>query len=190
MKTQETTDLKNAKDNFKDFFKGDKKIKIIVIIGIIGILLLMLSELVPDTKKKTVQADSKNTGSYETTLEEKLTNIIGNISGAGKCKVMVTLENGIESVYASEEKISDDSDTGSNSNTEKKYSSEKKYIVIKASSGSEEALVVKEIQPKIRGVIVVCQGGEDPVVQQKIVEAVTSALDVSSSNVSIAKMAS
>lgn len=46
----------------------------------------------------------------------------------------------------------------------------------------------KEIQPVIRGVLVVCQGGDDPVVTQRITEAVTRALDISAAKVCITKL--
>ena len=46
----------------------------------------------------------------------------------------------------------------------------------------------KEIQPVIRGVLVVCQGGDDPVVAQRITDAVTKALDISAAKVCITKL--
>lgn len=46
----------------------------------------------------------------------------------------------------------------------------------------------KEIEPIIRGVVVVCQGGDDPVVVEKVLNAVTKALNVSSAKVCITKL--
>ncbi|MCQ2513556.1 MAG: hypothetical protein MJ089_00495 [Ruminococcus sp.] len=46
----------------------------------------------------------------------------------------------------------------------------------------------KEIQPHIRGVLVVCEGGDDPVVIERITEAVTKSLGISTANVCITKL--
>lgn len=46
----------------------------------------------------------------------------------------------------------------------------------------------KEIQPVIRGVLVVCEGGDDPVVTQTVTQAVTRALDISSAKVCVTKL--
>ncbi len=46
----------------------------------------------------------------------------------------------------------------------------------------------KEIEPLIRGVLVVCEGGDDPIVVERITEAVTKALDISTAKVCITKL--
>ena len=43
----------------------------------------------------------------------------------------------------------------------------------------------KEIEPLIRGVLVVCEGGDDPVVVERVTDAVTKALDISTAKVCI-----
>ena len=44
--------------------------------------------------------------------------------------------------------------------------SEVSYITVRDANGSERALAVTEVQPTVKGVVVVCPGGEEPVVQQ------------------------
>ena len=46
----------------------------------------------------------------------------------------------------------------------------------------------KEIQPLIRGVLVVCEGGDSPVVVERITQAVTKALDISTAKVCVTKL--
>lgn len=46
----------------------------------------------------------------------------------------------------------------------------------------------KSIEPTVRGVAVVCDGGENPVTKEKIIDVVTKALNISSSRVSVAKL--
>ncbi len=46
----------------------------------------------------------------------------------------------------------------------------------------------KEIAPRIRGVLVLCEGGNDPVTIGRVTEAVTKALDISTAKVCIEKL--
>lgn len=46
----------------------------------------------------------------------------------------------------------------------------------------------KEIEPVIRGVVIACQGGDEPVVVERVMNAVTKALNVSSAKVCVTKL--
>lgn len=46
----------------------------------------------------------------------------------------------------------------------------------------------KEIQPVIRGVVVACDGGDDPIVVNRVFNAVTKALNISGAKVCITKL--
>ena len=115
------------------------------------------------------------------------------MEGAGKSKVLITFENSAETVYATEEKknkeaCEDKSECGI---TRKKECDdcEKKYITIKDNQGTEHALAVTEIEPKVKGVIVICSGAENPIVERRIVDAVTTALNIPSKKVCVTKSA-
>ena len=45
----------------------------------------------------------------------------------------------------------------------------------------------KSIEPKVRGVVVVCDGGDDPLVVARVLDAVTKSLNISSDKVCITK---
>ena len=57
------------------------------------------------------------------------------------------------------------------------------YVYLKDSTTK-----TKEVQPHIRGVLVVCEGGDDPVAVERITTAVTKALDISTAKVCITKL--
>ena len=46
----------------------------------------------------------------------------------------------------------------------------------------------KSIQPTVRGVVIVCDGGDDPIVVNRVMSAVTRSLDISSDRVCITKL--
>ena len=165
----------SAAEKIKERLKGDKRLAVIVCAGIAGILLLMLSELAPRTEEKKAEEPAKtNLAEYEQSIEERLSNLISSIDGAGRARVMITLDSGDENVYATKDKSS-----------EKSY--EKEYVVIK-SDGDEDGMLLKVIEPEIRGVAVVCEGADSASVKQEIINTVTAVLGIGTSRVNIAKM--
>lgn len=99
---------------------------------------------------------------------------------------MVTLESGAEQVYARNEKIKSDT-SGGTALEKENFSDEKEYVLIET-DGNEGGMIIKLIQPKIRGVAVVCEGGGSDAVRQEITQAITAVLDISASRVYITKM--
>lgn len=176
--------------------KADKKLTIIVLIGLAGIVLLLASELIKlPPKQQDAQAPPETTQTeynYAEDIEKRLTELVASISGAGKAKVMVTLENGVESVYAADEKQSNERSSEEKTGgmeVNEKNSRESEYIILQSNGSRDEGLVIKVIQPKIRGVAIVCEGGDSAYVQQRITQMVTAVLDIGASRISIARMA-
>lgn len=175
-----------------DFTKSPKFVKIIVIIGLAGIGLILLSGLFPHKNEaKDNQTNSQvayiSLTQYENNLEQSLADIISSIDGAGKTRVMLTMDSTVEQVYATDKTMSqkDTVNSGEDTETNKDTSANSTYITVELSDGTQQTVLLKEIQPKVRGVLVVCSGGDNSVVKEKIVDAVTKALDISSSRVSV-----
>lgn len=165
----------------------NKRLLLIVLMLVSGIILLLASEL--SDNGKTASADITEPTSaygmqeYSEALEQRLTSIISSVEGAGATRVMITFESGGEDIYLH------DSDYGENAVSGEKNSFERKdeYVIIDGSSG-EQGIVVRRAEPKVRGVVVVCEGGGSETVRAQITEAVTALLDISSARVSVAKM--
>lgn len=159
--------------------------RILIVCGIAGIALILLSEWLPKrtTKQATASTDAR---AYALETEQRLTALVSNIEGAGACRVMVTLENGVEYVYATEQRINSDRQQDDTRLTQRD-DSETSAIVIDTGNG-REGLLVTEIQPAVRGVVVVCEGGDDETVCKRVSEAVTVALNISSKRVCVTKL--
>ena len=173
---------------------NDKYKKVIIIAGIIGIALIFFSGFIKSEKKDqevNQKAESTSIDDYVKQLEANLTNMVSCIKGAGDCKVMVTIENGAQTIYATEGKKNtedtEDSSNGELKRRQKSDDSETKYITVKGPHGEEEALAITEVQPTVKGVVVVCSGGDDPEVQQRIINAVTTALNITTKRVCVTK---
>jgi len=113
--------------------------------------------------------------------EERLKKILETIKGAGQVEVMITFEigseiipalNTVESVETTEEK---DSNGGTRVvNTQNKNNS----TVITNDSSGNKPVVIKEIKPQVKGVIVVAEGAENIEVKAKLYEAVKTVLQI------------
>ena len=171
------------------FLKGEKGTKIIVAVGLVGMGLILASNFWTPKSDKQVAAAKASAEEFVAKTEAKLAALVGSIEGAGACQVMVTLENGVEYVYATQDKINTNrvEDTNGDSNkVSQKDDSEKSIIVVDTDQG-RQGLLVTEIQPTVKGVVVVCQGGDNAAVSQRIVDAITTALNISSKRVCVTK---
>lgn len=142
-----------ATDKLKQMISNDKFRRMIIIAGIVGIALIFLSTYVDFDVGSASPEEEFSVTTYSTKIESDLQSVISQIKGAGKTKVLLTMENSVEYVYL-------------NDSTTK----------------------TKEIEPHIRGVLVVCEGGDDPIVVERISEAVTKSLGVSTAKVCITKL--
>lgn len=171
--------------------KEGKAVKIVYIVGIVGIALIFISTLFKDkpntTNKKTQTEDS--TLEYCNMLEDKIKKLVSSITSSNKVEVLITLDSGVEYVYANE--INKDTDKledvngNDNRKVQEKDKEEKKYIIVKTEDGGEVALLVTELAPKIRGVAIVCEGGDRKDIAEKIKHAVSTVLDITTRRVSI-----
>ena len=133
-----------------------------------------------DTRTKTEPIQPVQTTAYAKQLETRLAELIRSIDGAGKTQVLVTLRTGEETVWARNDSMDSEADTS-------RVQSEQTYVLVR--SGSDETgLQLKTITPTVQGVAVVCEGADDPQVQQRITRTVTAALGIGAGHVSVVKM--
>jgi stage III sporulation protein AG len=134
-------------------FKNEKTLKIVVLVGVGLILIIFLGDLFfsGNNTKPAVQPAVSDMESYRIQLEQQLIGILTDIEGAGYVKVMLTMENTEENIYADSKNLE------------------------------------TVITPKVRGVVVVCDGGDSVLVKEKLVEAVTKVLGISSARVCVTR---
>ncbi|MBE6574556.1 MAG: hypothetical protein E7652_09240 [Ruminococcaceae bacterium] len=137
-----------------------KKHKTYILAGIgvlSAIILLMISGCEGESKK----TESVSVESYEIYIEKELTGIISEIEGVSGVKVMVNMNNGTEYVYASDREVGESSE-------------KKKYFT----DADKEPILLTKIEPKVRGVAVVCKGGDNINIQNKVISLVSSVLNL------------
>ncbi len=173
-------------NRIKETFSGKNKTKILFVIGIAGMLLILLSELIPDkgavaelNESQSVTTQDDETELYKQQIQNELTELLSKIQGVGDCKVMITVEGTTEYVYA--ENVSRYNDTDSERISDKYENN----IVFTEKDGEKQALVRKIIKPQINGVVVVCEGGGNVQVNERVIKAVSTALNLSSSKICV-----
>lgn len=169
------TELKNIWEKLRK----DKKSLATVAIGFLGIALILLSEIPAFSAEKST-AEITQGEYYRADLEKQTEKLISQVKGAGKVSVMLTYESNEEQVFAK--------DKEENTSSEKDKKIAEKHIVVD-SGGDEKGLTVKVIYPKIRGVAVVCSGGDDPEVKRQISALLSALFDIGANRISIARRA-
>ena len=172
----------------KDIIEKIKQPKTLIIIGISGIVLIFASSFFSGNKKTQTNSSPSPTitaQEYKENLERSVKDTVITITGSENVSVMITLESGIKYSYADVNEDSTDQKT-ENERESKSRDTKQSYITVKSADGGEEALIVAEYMPQIKGVAIICEGGDNEIIKEKIESAVMAALDITSKRVYIA----
>lgn len=162
----------------------------IAVLALIGIALLVLPGFFLDGNKQEpfqvrgeerpqALSSSHTLSQLENSLAKQVGDILCQVQGAGDVVVSVTLEAGYEKEFA--RNVNSDSSTvqeydnagGSRTTT---TSNDKSEVVF--AQNQSQALVAREIGPKIRGVLIVAEGAGDSEVKRQLGQAVQAILNV------------
>lgn len=168
----------------KGRLKAEKKMWIPVCIGILAVLLLVLSELLPASTQDENEAGVQqgDLTAYCESLEERLSATIASVQNVGRVRVMLTLSSGGTTEYATDGRSQINRQAESYSENR-----ETEYVLLDR-GGQDAGMVLRTTQPSVQGVIVVCDGADDPQVASGVTEAVCASLGVGADRVSILKM--
>jgi len=123
--------------------------------------------------------------------EIKLEKALSAIKGAGKVEVMITYKSGKEIVpaFSNVEStiVTQEEDTNGGTRSINQVDTNIQPVTISNSEGTEP-LVLKEVEPEIKGVIVIAEGAEDIRVKLELLRAVQVALGVKSNQVEVFAM--
>lgn len=160
--------------------KTVKHIEIIILIIFAAVLLLVIFGF--SGKKSDAPTGGTSLEEYQKRLERQLANTLSKIEGAGAIDVMITFETGSEQVIAySTDKTTNSSTEGGRTTSS---TTERSQIVLIGG----KPVVLYEVQPKIKGVIIVAEGAEIIKVKVEITKAVSTILDVDTMYIEIFAM--
>lgn len=142
-----------------------------VLLGTAAMLLILCSELWPAAPRQASSqqdAATPDAEAYQARLETRLAELIGQMEGAGRTTVMITLESGEERIYAL------DTQTGSGQ-------SQQTHVLLEDGSALEETTYL----PTVCGVAVLCEGGGNVGVEARITALVSALLDVPANRICV-----
>lgn len=177
----------------------------LLILLLAGVLLLVITLPVSD---KSGEEDSSlsqggqeaGTGlsggeDYAQYMEKRLEEALSEVSGVGKVKVMVTLRSTSEKVVEKDEEQESETvteqDSQGGTRTTARSSSSGTTVYGEPDSGTsagQEPYVTKELTPSVEGVVVIAQGGDQPVTVQNITEAVQALFNVDTHKIKVMKL--
>lgn len=177
------------------YFAKLKKIKHIevyaVILLVVAILVIWFFPSIQNDKTSNAQnskAAITSAEKYAQSLESRLNTVLRDIDGAGEVSCMITLDGDVELVlaYSNDQKSSTTQNTTSSGTVNKSETnnSSQEPIIITV-NGVSEPLVLREIMPEIKGVVVVASGADNVKVKLDILKAVQALLKVDSSQIEI-----
>lgn len=164
-----------------------------LILLLAGVLLVVVAIPVKEKEEKiTVEpAEPVTEDDYVLRMEKRLEHILEKIDGAGNVEVMITFQSSFEKV------IEKDSDTSNQMVEETDKSGGKRVttdqtnrestIYQQTSDGVQNPYVSKEILPRAEGILVIAEGGGNPVVAKNITEAVQALFDVDTHKIKVTK---
>ena len=169
----------------KEFIKTNLKTFVLAVCILLGSILMIAGSIVSHQQDDTgsVTGEDRDLAEYTKKLEEKLAEVVSRIDGAGKCTVMVTLDTSFETVYANNASIDEKLSDMETPVSKTERTSEKQLVLLNSKESGETPIVVKEICPRIKGVVVVCDGGSDSEIQSKIIQAASVAFHLSTNRI-------
>jgi len=194
--------LKDIKRKFTKY--GSKKlIEKAVIIAIVGVICLIAGSVLfgeGATKGvsgstlgnlengQTVATIKQLSEEPNNEIKDSLQTILSKIKGAGKVDVMITFYSGNESVPAVDVKTSEgdtqekDKEGGSMSI---KQSDNENTTIYEENQGVKKPFIVKELLPKVKGVVIVADGAGDIETKSNLVKAAEALLDVAAHRIQV-----
>ena len=128
----------------------------------------------------------------EDETEKKLANILSNIEGVGKVKVLLTYSetSTYVPIYNENTKGSNTTETDSTggSRTISEEDSQKEVIYKEDENGNKEPITKSIISPKIEGAIITAQGAGNTDIKASIIQAVEAATGIATHKIQVFKM--
>lgn len=181
--------LKSFTSFLPKIFNNKKTVVIITVAGFVGILLIGLSEWFKGENHSVseIKTEEISVGKYIDILEDKTEKMLLSIDGAGKCKVMITAQSSAAQQYVFDEDITDEIQADGDDKKEK-TNKQTEIVIVEGDSGEKKALVSCVVEPEIRGVLVLCEGANNPETKEKITEAVKTILGIYSNKICVLKL--
>ena len=191
---------KNSEENGNSKKKMENLVVLIIImiVTIVAINYIWSGDkkkdnITTDTNKKlaTTENETQTTATEEIGMEQKLENILSNIKGVGKTKVLITYSQTSQIIPMYDEDSSssttEEKDSGGGTRTVNE-STTKKDVIYEDKNGTKIPITQSVINPKIEGAIITAQGANDANIKTSIVQAVEAVTGLATYKIQVFEM--
>ena len=129
------------------------------------------------------QSTAQDDDAYAAMMEQRLTDMLSKIDGAGRVEVMLTLRTGSRTRFQTDTQTSED--TGAE---ETRRSEERKTVILSEGSAYDKAAVSAVDYPLFQGALIVSEGADNAAVRWNILCAVSSLTGLGADRITMVKM--
>lgn len=140
----------------------------------------------------SLEASAAPSGTYESTLEKRVREILKHVEGVGAVDVMIVLKSSAEKVVhvdASSSLSSTEEQDASGGTRNIKTQEQEKNAVLLSGDGKNVPLIEKEWYPEISGIVISAAGGGDPAVRAEISAAMEALFNLPVHKIKVLKRA-
>ncbi len=153
-----------------------------LLVAVVGVVLLLAANRLPQYTHAATDSTDRGGESvaedelaiYTTTLTQQIEELCSCVEGAGQVRAAVSLQGGFTYLYAADSEQKSDGEGGEQSS--------ESYITV-GNGSSESAVLLTRVPPAVRGIGIVCQGGDDPAVRAEIISLLSAAYGVGSNRI-------
>lgn len=191
----------------KEMLEGKSRKKLVenaVIIIIIGIIVIIAAGTFLSGDKNTADTGNTTAGQESTqvaaltqprtedSIEDELAAILSKVQGVGRVDVMITYVSGKENIPAYDTKKSesstDEKDSGGGTRSIDQGDYDSSVVYEDRQGGGKSPVILKELQPVVKGVVVVADGAGSPEVKERILNAVQVLVDIPVHKIQVIQM--
>ena len=154
--------------------------KYAALVVLIGAGLLLWPSGKRNTSTSSVSAAEEETTAE--TIQAEMEEILGQISGVGQVRVMLTADTDGERQLARDTELTYRGEP----TAPEDYSARSETVLTDGGEG-DAPVVTRRVYPTYRGALVVCQGGDQPQVRLAVTEAVSALTGLSADRIAVAK---
>ncbi len=162
-------------------------------LALLGICLLLAGGRMSDTsdlaqQQKVNMVQQSNTAEVSSSaavaqLERQLAQTLMQVEDAGDVAVQITVHSLGRKEYACDVQKTERTTTDTNGDNKQQTTELQENRTVVQSSGQGNALLIEETMPEIRGVLIVADGADQAIVQEQLLHAATTVLQISAEQI-------
>jgi len=184
--------------------KDKKTVIYLVMIAAAGILIMLWGRTARDTappalleEPQLVAASDPTPAPCHTTrpeqaLADELEAFFSLVEGAGRVRVMLSAPTNRETVFAIDSTTSRsytlEEDAQGGQRDHRQSSTQEQTVIISDRNGVDQPLILREIAPRVEGIVIIAEGGDNPFVRDALTRAAMAVLGVEAHKVQVLTM--